>query len=180
MPAPACPRGHHRPFATPGPLHPLGTHTLTAVAIDDDGARTTSSAVPVSVSAPNPPPTVALSAPANGASSRSAHRLRSPPPPAIADGTVARVEFFAGASLLGADASAPFGYSWATAPVGPHTLTAVAVDDKGARTTSGAVTIAVNAASGAGQTVTLQDGLNGYAGRGMRSFPRTHRRPIPA
>ena len=124
---------------------PAGTHTLTAVAVDDDGARTTSSAVTVTVSAPNLPPTVALSAPPNGADFALGAPLALAATASDTDGTVSRVEFFSGASLLGADTSAPFEYTWTEAPAGTHTLTAVAVDDDGARTTSSAVTVTVSA-----------------------------------
>ncbi|MBL9128386.1 MAG: CHRD domain-containing protein, partial [Verrucomicrobiales bacterium] len=59
------------------------------------------------------------------------------------DGTVAKVQFFDGDRLLGEDASAPFSLlvDWA---LGTHTITAKATDNKGATTTSAAVSMTVN------------------------------------
>ena len=117
-----------------------------------------------SVTAPNVPPTVALTAPANGASFALGTPVALVATASDADGTVSRVEFYAGPTKLGEDTSAPFNYTWVGAPTGSHTLTAVAVDDVNARATSSAVAITVAAISGGGQTAVLQDGLNGYAG----------------
>jgi hypothetical protein len=81
------------------------------------------------------------------------------------DGTVSRVEFYAGGVKLGEDLSAPFSFSWSGAAVGSHVLSVVAYDDKGASSTSAAVSVIVVAAGpGNEQTLTLQDGLNGYTG----------------
>jgi predicted phage tail protein len=44
-----------------------GTYSITAKAVDNNGAETTSAARSVTVSATNTPPTVSLSAPADGA-----------------------------------------------------------------------------------------------------------------
>ena len=47
-----------------------------------------------------------------------------------ADGSVARVEFFAGSTALGSDTAAPFALSW-NPPPGVHSLTARATDNAG-------------------------------------------------
>jgi len=61
------------------------------------------------------------------------------------DGTIARVDFYAGTTLLGRDTSAPFAIVWKGAPVGTHALKAVAVDNRKANGTSGLVSITVSA-----------------------------------
>ncbi|HEY8876272.1 MAG TPA: Ig-like domain-containing protein, partial [Roseateles sp.] len=58
------------------------------------------------------------------------------------DGTVTKVEFFDGASLLGSVTSAPYNLSW-TATLGSHSFTARATDNLGAQTTSAAVAISI-------------------------------------
>ena len=60
-----------------------------------------------------------------------------------ADGTVAKVEFFDGASSLGSVIAGPF-VKTATLYAGVHSLTAVATDNQGAATTSATVAVAVN------------------------------------
>jgi hypothetical protein len=76
---------------------------------------------------------------------------------------VVRVEFYRGSIKLGEDGSAPFAFSWTDAAAGSYTLTAVAVDDAGATTTSRPINVSVLGTDGAG-TVLLQDGLDGYEG----------------
>jgi hypothetical protein len=142
-----------------------GTHVLTAVAVDNLGASTTSSSVTVTVSAPNSPPTVALTAPAANSTFvvGSSIGLTATASDPDVGGSVARVEFWANGSKLGEDLTAPYAYTWSAPPVGTQVLTAVAVDNLGAATTSASVTVTVTSATGSA-TVTLQDGLGGYSG----------------
>lgn len=62
------------------------------------------------------------------------------------DGSVTRVEFFNGANKLGEDSTAPYTATFADAPIGAFTFTAVATDDAGKQTTSAPVNITVTAA----------------------------------
>jgi hypothetical protein len=59
------------------------------------------------------------------------------------DGTVTKVEFRDGTTLLGTDTSAPYSYTWKNVPPGTHSLTARATDNAGAATTSSPVGIDV-------------------------------------
>ncbi len=59
------------------------------------------------------------------------------------DGSVAGVEFYAGERQIGIDSSAPYTCKWDNAIAGCYDVTAVAVDDKGARTTSNNVRVTV-------------------------------------
>lgn len=52
-----------------------------------------------------------------------------------------KVEFFAGARLLGEDSFEPFVFTWSNVPAGSHVLTARATDEQGAAATSEAVTV---------------------------------------
>jgi hypothetical protein len=63
------------------------------------------------------------------------------------DGVVAKVEFFVDGMKLGEDLDSPYGFDWNTPPLGPHTLRAVATDDKGA-TAASSVTIYIYDAAG--------------------------------
>jgi len=63
------------------------------------------------------------------------------------DGTVASVSFYAdGTNFLGSAMPGNLSVTWTNAPVGPHVLTAVALDNLGSLATSAGVPILVNAA----------------------------------
>jgi hypothetical protein len=53
-----------------------------------------------------------------------------------ADGTIARVDFYSGTTLIATDASSPYGVSWGNVAAGSYSLTAVARDNAGATTVS--------------------------------------------
>jgi chitodextrinase len=116
------------------------------------------------VRSPNSPPAVSLTSPWDGAMFVVGQPIVIAAAASDTDGTVSRVEFYAGLSRLGEDSAAPYSFSWTGAGTGTHLLTAVAIDDDGARTTSQAVLVTVSPGSGTDATVTLQDGLGGYAG----------------
>ena len=154
------------PYAYSWAAPPVGAHLLTAVAFDNAGASRTSTSVSVTVSAANIAPTVSLTAPATGSTfvaGASINMTASASDPDVG-GSVVRVEFWANGSKLGEDLAAPYAYSWAAPPVGAHLLTAVAFDNAGAITTASPVTVTVTSLTGSTQTVTLQDGVGGYAG----------------
>jgi hypothetical protein len=86
---------------------------------------------------------VSLTAPTNGATFTAPAGITVSAEAADSDGSVAKVEFFAGATKIGEDTSVPYGISWNNVSAGNYTLTAKATDDDGASTTSGAVNISV-------------------------------------
>jgi len=98
------------------------------------------------VEAGNAPPGVAISSPIDGASVQVGVPIAIAADASDANGSVTQVSFFAGAALLGVDASPPWEFVWPDAPLGSHALTAVAVDDGGAMTTSAPVVVDVVAA----------------------------------
>lgn len=61
-------------------------------------------------------------------------------------GSISKVEFYEGSTLLNTQYAAPYGYSWRDAPAGKHKITAKAFDNNG-HTTSKNVTISVAATS---------------------------------
>jgi hypothetical protein len=90
-------------------------------------------------------PTVAITSPTNGATYTGAGSITINVTAADSDGTISKVDFYRGTTLLGTDTSAPYSYSWAST-IGSHSLTAVATDNGGATATSAAVGITVNPA----------------------------------
>ena len=96
---------------------------------------------------PNAAPTVTLTAPAAGTAFGQGTVINLTANAADGDGSITRVEFYDGATLIGSDTTAPYALAWSGAAVGSHTLTARAFDNAGATTTSAAVTVSVNAAT---------------------------------
>jgi hypothetical protein len=92
-------------------------------------------------------PTVSLTAPGNGATYTAPASVALAASAADSDGTVAKVEFYSGGTLLGSDTTAPYSFTWGSVPGGAYSLTAVAYDNLGARTTSTAASISVSTAA---------------------------------
>ena len=96
----------------------------------------------LTLAAPSVPPTVSLTTSATALTLGQALQLSATA--ADANGTVAKVEFFAGTTSLGQDAAAPYQLGWTPAAAGTYALTAVATDNSGATTTSAAVALVVS------------------------------------
>jgi uncharacterized protein (DUF1800 family) len=91
----------------------------------------------------NKPPTVALTGPANNAQYLQGANIDVTANASDADGTVAKVEFFANTTKVGEALASPWQATWAGALAGSYALTAVATDDKGAATTSSSRTVVI-------------------------------------
>ncbi len=155
-----------------------GSYSLSARATDNRGAQTTSSAVGVQVSAPqNQPPSVLLIAPANAATYTAPASITLTASASDADGSIAKVEFYSGATKLGEATTAPYAFNWTSVPAGSYALTALATDNAGASTTSAIATVTVNSSSSpsvkrcaSGQWGTLHGVVNLFGGvSGSRS-----------
>ena len=122
-----------------------GTFVITARATDNDGAVTTSQSVTVNIvpSPNNVPPTVTITSPANNATINRSSGTTIRATASDSDGTIIKVELYAGSTLLCIDTSAPFSCFWKPTVHGTFTLTARAYDDDGAVTTSAPVTVRV-------------------------------------
>ena len=143
---------------------PAGAYTLTARATDNRDGVTTSAPVTITVTPPNTPPTVSLTSPASGASYYAPAFIALNANAADSDGTIAKVDFYQGALLLGTATSAPYAYNWINVTAGSYTITAKATDNLGAATTSSPVNITVN--PNTPPTVSLTSptaGFNAYA-----------------
>ena len=121
-----------------------GPHTLTAVARDAAGNRTTSAPVPVTVANGDlTPPTVSLVTPTSGSPVAGPITVAAS---ASDNMGIVGVQFRLDGATLGAeDTTSPYSLSWNTTAVanGPHTVTATARDAAGNTTTSSSVTVTV-------------------------------------
>ena len=133
-----------------------GTYTLTAKATDNAGGTTTSASVMVTVTpANNINPTISITTPANNATYTSPAMVVIAATAADADGTVSKVDFYNGSTLLGTVTSAPYNFSWNNVSVGTYTLTAKATDNSGGTATSAAIVITVDTATGTDDCATI-------------------------
>lgn len=96
----------------------------------------------------NPPPSVALTAPAAGASYTGSASVTLTAVAATQYNPLSYVSFYIGTNLLGSVASAPYTLTATGLSAGSHVLTAVAVDGSGLSSTSAPVNITVNPGSG--------------------------------
>ena len=121
---------------------PAGTYSLTAKAIDDLNLNTTSSTVTVTVSN-NSLPTVTLTSPVHNTTAIAPATFILKANASDSDGSISKVEFYEGTTLLGTSTTSPYTYSWNNVPSGTYVLTAKAVDDQNAVKTSAANTVIV-------------------------------------
>jgi glucose/arabinose dehydrogenase len=112
------------------------THTIGTPTANTTYTATFTDAGP----ADNTPPTVTLNSAANGVVGTPVALSATA---ADSDGSVARVQFFDGGTLLGEDTSTPFEWSWTPTTAGVHTLTARATDNSGDSSTSTAISVTV-------------------------------------
>ena len=123
---------------------PAGSYTLTARATDDVGGTATSAASRITVvSNTNAPPAVSITSPVDGAIFPWKPTISITATATDSDGTVTRVEFRDGTTLVGQDSTAPYSFTWRNVPVGNHVLTARATDNMSAVMTSSQVGITV-------------------------------------
>ncbi|MCP2045715.1 Ig-like domain-containing protein, partial [Pontibacter sp. HSC-36F09] len=123
-----------------------GDYTLTAKATDNAGAIAVSSGINITVNDPvNQLPVVAITSPEEGAAFVAPASVAITASASDTDGTVSKVEFYNGEVKLGEDLDSPYEFSWNGISVGTYSLTARAIDDKGASTVSGAVQVTVTA-----------------------------------
>jgi hypothetical protein len=85
---------------------------------------------------PNDAPSVALTAPVDGATVELPAEVVLAAEAADADGSIQHVEFRANGQVLHTDTVFPYSFAWTNPAAGTHTLDARAVDDRGAATIS--------------------------------------------
>lgn len=76
-----------------------------------------------------------------------------------ADGSISSVEFSSGGNVIGTSTTYPYSFAWQNLPAGSYAVSATAIDDKGARTTSKSVTFVISS----GPPLLLTDFDNGRA-----------------
>ncbi len=119
-----------------------GTYQLTALATDNYGNTTRSSAVQVVVSA-NQSPVVTITQPGADSGVRVGSTVQLAATANDPDGTIASLDFQVNGVTVGSTTTAPYLYAWKPASTGTYYIAAVATDNSGAQTVSAAVPIVV-------------------------------------
>jgi Rieske Fe-S protein len=131
------------------------TKIYTAKATDKAGNVGTSPTVSVMVNIAATPPTIALAASPTSITAAGSSTLTATV--TAGTGTISKVEFFEGTTLLGTKTTAPYTYApaYTNANNGTHTYTAKVTASDGSTASSTAVTVTVNIAATAGTLIAL-------------------------
>ena len=113
------------------------------VTVNDGTYQSFSEVLVVVQETSNAIPTVNITSPSNNSSFSQGTAITISASANDLDGTIAKVEFFDGATKIGEDTSSPFSYVWNNATVGNHSLKAIATDNEGATAESQIITISV-------------------------------------
>lgn len=89
-------------------------------------------------------PTVSISSPSNNSDFYAPASINIMADASDADGTISKISFYEGNTLLGTDNSAPYSFTWNNVSVGAYSITAKAWDNKNAVSTSQVVNITVS------------------------------------
>ncbi|GAA4274813.1 hypothetical protein GCM10022258_41090 [Aquimarina gracilis] len=84
----------------------------------------------------NQPPEVSITSPNEGETFSAGSTINISASASDPDGSITRVQFYQGTTLLSEDTSAPYSYSWTNVSAGSYSIIAKAYDDKGASTTA--------------------------------------------
>jgi len=142
-----------------------GTFVLKARVVYDAGSTLDSATVTVTVT--NPPPTIVLTSPANGASYTSPAVINFAASVTANGHIITKVQFFNGAALVGEDVSAPYNYAWNGVSSGAYTVKARAVYDSGSTVDSASANITVAGLPAPWQSTDI--GSTGMVGSGSHS-----------
>jgi hypothetical protein len=133
-----------------------GSYTLFAIATDNRGSTTTSSPISINVNPPNNPPAVFMTSPLEGTIFSAGSNISLSAKATDSDGTLSKVEFFAGSTLVGT-ATTPgadniYSVTWNNVASGAYAITAKATDNANAVIPSAAVNISVVSQTGLSPT----------------------------
>lgn len=126
-----------------------GTYYIVVTAYNSSAIQSTpSNEIGVTV-APNAPPTVNLTSPQSGSSFSGGSPVQFTANASDSDGSISRVEYYAGYTQVGSAFRAPYSASWSKAAGGSYVLTAIAYDNSGSAVRSSEVPITIAAAPAA-------------------------------
>jgi hypothetical protein len=160
------------PYTLAHSVNSPGVYTYVARATDNQGATGDSAAVTITVTSPNQPPTVALTAPADGTLLNAPADVLLTATASDPDGSIGKVEFYQGTTKLWEDTTAPYEYSVTNLAIGTYSFSARAFDLQSLATTSASVAVTVVAPNVA-PTVALTAPLDGASFTAPATFTLT-------
>jgi hypothetical protein len=104
--------------------------------------------------------TVSLTSPSNNASFTSPASIALAATASDISGTVTKVDFYNGATLLGTDATSPYQFTWTGVAAGTYNLTAKATNNLNSVTSSGIVSVIVTAPVNLSPSVSISSPAN--------------------
>ena len=123
----------------------LGDRVYTVKVTDNDGLTAEANRA-VTITANNVAPAIAITAPANGATVSAPAVVTAAATASDTDGFIRQVDFHLNGTRVATLTNSPYGFSVTNAPVGVHTIAAVAFDNLGLASTSAPVSITVTRA----------------------------------
>jgi RHS repeat-associated protein len=121
-----------------------GVYSYSAKATDNNGLAAQSGSISVTVLV-DVAPTIALTAPADGSTYRTPASITLSASASDPDGSIARVDFYQGNSLVGTATQAPYSITIDQSTPGVYAFLAKAVDDGGITTQSNSISVTVSA-----------------------------------
>jgi hypothetical protein len=91
----------------------------------------------------NVPPTISLTNPSAGQVFATTAPINFAATASDSDGSVVRVDFLNGSTVIGSDTAAPYTFAWTNVPAGTYAVSARALDNSGATTSTTPITISV-------------------------------------
>ncbi|WP_082868167.1 glycoside hydrolase family 19 protein [Tenacibaculum ovolyticum] len=136
-----------------------GKVTIIASATDNDN-NTTEKEITFTLKkvgvVDNKAPSVNITSPGNNASFNVGETIAITANASDSDGTIASVAFFNNGTKIGESTTTPYNYVITNSTIGNHTLTAIATDNQGAKTTSSPIAITVSEVVSGGCGTTQQ------------------------
>lgn len=131
---------------------PEGSYIITARATDNAGAISTKT---INITVVNNLPTVKITSPANLSVYETDADIEITAEALDNDGSISKVVFYNGTTILGEDLVGPYSYIWENVQNGTYSITAVAYDNLGKQNVSAAIKIIVNVTTNIPPDVTI-------------------------
>ncbi len=148
-----------------------GTYSLTAKAYDGQAvpATKTSTAVNITVN-PVLSPTVSITSPVNNASFTAPASITINATASETGGTISKVEFYRGTTLLGTSTTSPYTYTWTGVAAGTYSLTAKAYDGQAVPATKTSTAVNITVTNGGTCTTPAWNAATAYSGGALVSY----------